>query len=263
MDGVLVSGRTVIPGAPEFINRLNELSHPFLVLTNNPIFTPGDLSHRLQSMGIDISQEQIFTSAMATARFLHSQRGSGGTAFVIGESGLTEALHDIGWILSDPSPEYVVLGETHSYSIDQISHAVRLLAGGAHFIATNPDASGPSEKGIEPACGAMAALMEKASGVAPFFVGKPNPLMMRSALNYLGVHSEDAVMIGDRMDTDIIGGIEAGMETILVLSGVTRRQDVAKYSYQPTTILNSVADWECSQSAIPVKSARLPAQLAC
>ena len=191
---------------------------------------------------------------MATATFLQSQRGSGGTAFVIGESGLTEALHDIDWVLTDTNPEYVVLGETHAYNIDQISHAVRLLANGAHFIATNPDASGPSERGLEPACGAMAALLEKASGVSPFFVGKPNPLMMRTALNYLGVHSENAVMIGDRMDTDIIGGIEAGMETVLVLSGVTRADDVKRFSYKPGSIIESVATLELSVdvSAVPV-----------
>ena len=241
MDGVLVSGKTVIPGAPEFIRRLIEGGHPFLVLTNNPVYTPRDLSHRLQKLGLEIPAERIFTSALATASFLQSQRPSGSTAFVIGESGLTEAMHDIGWFLTYDSPEYVILGETNSYNIDQISHAVRLLMGGAHFIATNPDASGPSERGIEPACGAMAALIEKASGVAPFFVGKPNPLMMRSALNYLKAHSENAVMVGDRMDTDIIGGIEAGMETILVLSGVTRASDVARFSYQPRSIVDSVA----------------------
>lgn len=241
MDGVLVSGKTVIPGAPEFISSLQENGHPYLVLTNNPVYTPGDLSYRLQTLGLNVPKDQIFTSAMATARFLYSQRGAGGTAFVIGESGLTEALHGIDWVLTDNAPEYVVLGETHSYDIDQISHAVRLLVDGAHFIATNPDASGPSEKGIEPACGAMAALIEKASGISPFFVGKPNPLMMRTALNYLGVHSEDAVMIGDRMDTDIVGGIEAGMETVLVLSGVTKAENVSRFSYQPGRIVDSVA----------------------
>ncbi len=250
MDGVLVSGRTVIPGACEFIQELRDCGHPFLLLTNNPVYTPGDLSHRLRTMGLDVPRERIFTSAMATASFLHSQRGAGGTAFVIGESGLTEALHGIDWIITDQRPEYVILGETHSYNIDQISQAIRLLADGAHFIATNPDASGPTEKGIEPACGAMAALMEKASGVAPFFVGKPNPLMMRTALNHLGAHSEDAIMIGDRMDTDIIGGVEAGMETVLVLSGVTRREDVARFSYQPTRIVNSVADLKLARPAL-------------
>lgn len=244
MDGVLVSGYRAIPGAPEFIRTLTARDLPFLVLTNNPAYTPGDLSHRLHSVGLEVPPDRIFTSAMATATFLQSQRGNSGTAFVIGESGLTEALHEIGWALTRENPEYVVLGETHSYNIDQISHAVRLLVGGAHFVATNPDASGPSERGIEPACGAMAALLEKASGVAPFFVGKPNPLMMRTALNYLGLHSENATMIGDRMDTDIVGGIEAGMNTILVLSGVTAREDVRRYSYQPAQIVDSVADIE-------------------
>jgi len=180
---------------------------------------------------------------MATARFLQSQKPNG-TAFVIGESGLTEAIHSVGYIITDHDPDYVVLGETYSYNLALITKAIRLVADGARFIATNPDPSGPSESGLVPACGAMAALIETASGVSPFFVGKPNPLMMRSALNYLDVHSEDTVMIGDRMETDIVAGVESGMETILVLSGVTRREDVARYPYQPTRIVESVAEIE-------------------
>ena len=181
---------------------------------------------------------------MATARFLAGQRPDGGTCYAIGESGLTEPLHQHGFVLTDHDPEYVVLGETNAYNLDQITRGIRFLIEGAHFIATNPDASGPSETGIVPACGALAALMERASGISPFFIGKPNPLMMRTALNYLGVHSEDTVMVGDRMETDIIGGVEAGMETILVLSGVTRREDVRRFSYQPSRIVDSVADIE-------------------
>ena len=163
---------------------------------------------------------------------------------MIGESGLTEAIHSIGYVITDHCPAYVVLGETNSYNRELITKAARLVAAGAHFIATNPDPSGPGEGGLVPACGAMAALIEKASGTSPFFVGKPNPLMMRTALNYLDVHSEDTVMVGDRMDTDIVAGVESGMETILVLSGVTRRQDVARYPYQPTRIVESVAEIE-------------------
>jgi NagD protein len=163
---------------------------------------------------------------------------------VIGESGLTEAIHGIGYIITDHNPDYVVLGEPHTYSTDMITRAVQMVAGGAHFIATNPDPSGPGERGIEPACGALAALIETASGRSPFFVGKPNPLMMRTALNYLDIHSEDTVMVGDRMETDILAGTESGMETILVLSGVTLREDVARYPYQPTHIVDSVADIE-------------------
>ena len=243
MDGVLISGHSIIPGAGRFIEKLKARQARYLVLTNTPIYTPGDLAHRLQTIGLDIPAERVFTSAMATANFLQSQRPNG-TAFVVGESGLTEAIHGIGYVITDRDPDYVVLGETDSYNLALISKAIRLVAGGARFIATNPDPSGPSEEGLVPACGAMAALIEKASGVSPFFVGKPNPLMMRTALNYLGVHSENTVMVGDRMDTDIVAGVQSGMETILVLTGVTRREDVDRYPYQPTRIVESVAEIE-------------------
>ena len=241
MDGVLINGTLLIPGADAFLERIRARGAEYLVLTNNPIHTGRDLAHRLQSMGLDVPEDRIYTSAMATAHFLHSQR-PGGKAFVIGESGLTQALHEIGYVITDRSPDYMVLGETLSYDLGLITTAVRLVADGARFVATNPDASGPSEGGVVPACGALAALIERATGVTPFFVGKPNPLMMRSALNYLGVHSENAVMVGDRMDTDIIAGVQAGLETVLVLTGVTRRQDVARFPYQPTHVLDSVAD---------------------
>jgi NagD protein len=243
MDGVLARGATLIPGAAEFIRKLQDHGVEYLVLTNNPLYTPRDLAHRLKTNGLEIPMERLFTSAMATARFLQSQRPNG-TAYVIGESGLTEAIHEAGYVITDIKPEYVVLGETHTYNITQITKAIRLIVAGARFIATNPDSSGPSERGIVPACGAMAALVEKASGKAPFFVGKPNPLMMRTALNYLGVHSEDTIMVGDRMDTDIVAGVESGMETILVLSGVTSRDMIERYPYRPTHILDSVADIE-------------------
>ena len=243
MDGVIVAGKTVIPGADAFINRMTERGTKFLIVTNNPMYTPLDLQHRLQAIGLNIPVKRFYTSAMATAQFLNAQQPRG-TAFVIGESGLTSALHEIGYILSDHNPDYVVLGETESYSFDRITKAVRLVAAGARFVATNPDVSGPSEQGIEPACGAMAALIEKATGVKPYFVGKPNPLMMRTALRYLGEHSETSIMVGDRMDTDIVAGMESGMETILVLSGVTRREDVQRFPYRPTHILNSVAEIE-------------------
>jgi NagD protein len=243
MDGVLVRGRTIIPGADAFIERLKTAGREFLILTNNPLYVPNDLSHRLKSSGLDVPPERIFTSALATARFLKSQKPNG-SAYVIGESGLTDAIHQIGYIITDEHPDYVVLGETHSYDLGQITRAIRLVTDGALFIATNPDPSGPSERGIVPACGAMAALIEKASGVSPFFVGKPNPLMMRQALNYLGVHSENTIMIGDRMDTDIVAGVMSGMDTILVLSGVTSRDQVARFPYQPTRVMESVADIE-------------------
>lgn len=241
MDGVLIHGSRLIPGADEFIQRLHTGNRKFLLLTNNSRHSPRDLAFNLQRNGLDISPENIFTSAMATARFLHTQKPSG-TAYVIGESGLTSALHDVGFIITDRDPDYVVLGETLNYNFDQITRATRLILGGARFIATNPDANGPVEDGIVPACGATAALMETASGIKAFFVGKPNPLMMRSALNYLGVHSEDTIMIGDRMDTDMVAGVQSGMDTILTLSGVTQLEQVAKYPYAPTYIVDSVAD---------------------
>lgn len=241
MDGVLVSGTHLIAGADGFLQRLKARGSKYLVLTNNPMYTPGDLSHRLGSLGLDVPPDIIFTSAIATARFLRSQRPNG-TAFVIGESGLTEAIHNVGYVITDLNPDYVVLGETLSYDIKLVTKAVRLISRGARFVATNPDASGPTESGIVPACGAMAALIERATGVSPFFVGKPNPLMIRTALNHLGLHSENTVMVGDRMDTDIVAGVEAGLDTILVLTGVTRREDVARFPFQPTHVLESVAE---------------------
>ncbi len=243
MDGVLVRGRSPIPGAQELIARLQSNEIPFLILTNNPMYTPRDLQHRLQSEGLDVPEDHLYTSAMATAKFLDTQR-PGGSAFVIGESGLTQALHDIGYILTSRDPDYVILGETTFYNFERIAQAIRYVAAGARFIATNPDPIGPSEKGMLPACGAMAALIEKATGVSPYFIGKPNPLMMRSALRYLQAHSEGTVMVGDRMDTDVVAGMESGMETILVLTGVTKAEEVERFPYRPTRVLNSVADIE-------------------
>jgi NagD protein len=240
MDGVLVHGRQPIPGAQEFLGRLVATRTPFLVLTNNPLYTPRDLSHRLSTVGLDIPEANLFTSALATAQFLAQQR-PGGTAFAIGEAGLTHALHQCGYTLTSQTPDYVVLGETHAYNLQHITQAIRLVLGGTRFIATNPDPIGPAEGGVTPACGAMAALIERATGVKPYYVGKPNPLMMRRALNSLGAHSEETVMVGDRMDTDIVAGMEAGMETVLVLSGVTRAEEVERYPYRPTRVVPSVA----------------------
>lgn len=239
MDGVLVRGQKAISGAQEFIERLKAGRARFLVLTNNPMYSQADLAYRLRAIGLDIPPANIFTSAMATAQFLHSQQPHG-TAFVIGESGLTSALHEIGYIITDHRPDYVVLGETIAYNFQQITKAMRLISAGARFIATNPDPAGPAETGLVPACGAMAALIEKATGRAPFFVGKPAPLMMRYALNYLGVHSQNTLMVGDRMDTDIIAGMQAGMDTILVLSGCTHPDELAAYPFKPTLVLDSV-----------------------
>jgi 5'-nucleotidase len=241
MDGVLVHEEQAIPGAAEFLARLRELGIPFLVLTNNSIYTRRDLSARLALSGLEVPEESIWTSALATARFLEEQR-PGGTAFVIGEAGLTTALHQAGYTMTEQDPDYVVLGETRTYSFERITHAIRLVTRGARFIATNPDPTGPSTAGPLPATGSVAALISRATGVDPYFVGKPNPLMMRSALNALGAHSESTTMIGDRMDTDIVSGLEAGLETILVLSGVTRREETERFTYRPSRIVDSVAD---------------------
>lgn len=241
MDGVLISGDTVIPGADQFVKRLNESQGKYLVLTNNPIYTAKDLAHNLKKMGLEVPPELIFTSAMATAQFLQKQRPNG-TAYVIGESGLTSAMHEAGYIITEHDPDYVVLGETSAFSLENLTKGIRLIIDGARFVATNPDPSGPTAMGIVPACGAVAAMIEKATGVSPFFIGKPNPLMVRTALNYLGVHSEETIIVGDRMDTDIIGGVQNGMDSILVLTGVTKPEQIERYSYIPTFVYDSVAE---------------------
>lgn len=243
MDGVIVRGTQPVPGAPEFIQRLKERDRRFLVLTNNSVYTPRDLANRLRYMGIDVPDDRVYTSGIATARFLHSQR-PGGTAYAIGEAGLTTALHDAGYVLTEHKPDYVVLGETSTYSFERITKAIRLVLDGARFIATNPDPIGPSEGGLAPSTGAVAALIEKATGVAPYYVGKPNPLMLRTALRVIDAHSEETVMIGDRMDTDIVMGIESGLETILVLTGVTTSEAVARFPYRPSRVVESVAHIE-------------------
>src|SRR5438132_6397277 len=245
MDGVILRGTTLIPGAAEFVAHLRAQDLPFLILTNNSLYTPRDLQVRLSYMGLHVQPEAIFTSALATAQFLHDQR-PGGRAYAIGESGLTTALHDIGYVLTDQEPEYVVLGETTAYSFERITRAIRFVTAGARFIATNPDAMGPGEGGIVPATGSVAALISAATGVKPYFVGKPNPLMMRTALRTLNAHSENSVMIGDRLDTDIIAGTESGLRTILVLSGVTTREEVERYPYRPTWVRESIADIKVS-----------------
>lgn len=241
MDGVLVSEEDVIPGADRLVARLRETGTPFLVLTNNSIYTRRDLSARLRLRGLEVPEESLWTSALATARFLEDQR-PGGSAFVIGEAGLTTALHESGYVLTEHAPDYVVLGETRNYSFERIARGIQLVAAGARFIATNPDATGPSPSGPLPATGAVAALISRATGVAPYYVGKPNPLMMRSALNAIDAHSETTVMVGDRMDTDVVAGIEAGLETVLVLTGVTSRDEVDRYPYRPSRVVASVAD---------------------
>jgi len=243
MDGVIVRGSELIPGADRFLARLQARGIKFLILTNNPMYTPIDLLHRLQRIGVNLTTDHLYTSAMATAHFLSQQKPQG-TAFVIGESGLTQALHEVGYVLTDHAPDYVVVGETTSLSYERLTQAVRLVTEGARLIATNPDPSGPGEGGLVPACGAIAAFIESATGVTPYFVGKPNALMMRNALRFLNEHSENAIMVGDRMDTDVRVGTEAGLETVLVLTGYTQREMVERYPYQPTRIVDSVADLE-------------------
>jgi NagD protein len=241
MDGVLVHEGNALPGAKEFLDRLVERRRRFLVLTNNSIFTPRDLAARLVRSGLHVPEESIWTSALATADFLTTQQ-PGGSAYVIGEAGITTALHEVGYTLTDRDPDFVVLGETRTYSFEAITRAIRLIENGARFIATNPDVTGPSEEGPLPATGSVAALITKATRREPYFVGKPNPMMLRSALNKIEAHSENTVMVGDRMDTDVVAGIEAGLETILVLSGSTHRIDIERFPWRPTRVLDSIQD---------------------
>ncbi len=241
MDGVLVHEDHAIPGASAFLERLAELGAPFLVLTNNSMYTRRDLAARLRAGGLRVPEESIWTSALATAQLLQQQR-PGGSAFVVGEVGLTTALHNVGYTLTDREPDYVVLGETRTYSFERITRAIRLIVAGSRFIATNPDNVGPSPNGPLPATGSVAALVSRATGIEPYYVGKPNPLMMRSALNAIEAHSEHTAMIGDRMDTDVVAGLEAGLHTILVLSGVSTRETAERYPYRPSRIVGSVAD---------------------
>ena len=241
MDGVLVREEHAIPGAAEFLRRLRERELPFMVLTNNSIYTRRDLAARLAQSELDVPEDAIWTSALATANFLDAQR-PGGSAFAIGEAGLTTALHDVGYTLTERAPDYVVLGETRTYSFERITTAIRLVAGGARFIATNPDPTGPAPAGLVPATGSVAALVTRATGVEPYYVGKPNPLMMRSALNAINAHSETTAMVGDRMDTDVVAGLEAGMHSILVLTGSTHREAAEAYPYRPSRIVESIAD---------------------
>jgi len=241
MDGVLVHEGHVLPGAVELISKWESDGTPFLVLTNNSIYTPRDLSARLVAGGLNVPEERIWTSALATAAFLDKQMPKG-TAYVIGETGMTQALHDIGYTQTDKNPDYVVLGETRNFNFENLTKAIRLINAGARFIATNPDATGPSAEGPLPATGSVAALITKATGMEPYIVGKPNPMMFRSAMRKIDAHSESTGMIGDRMDTDVVAGIEAGLHTVLVLTGISDEAEIKKYPFRPTEILNSVAD---------------------
>jgi NagD protein len=241
MDGVLVHEERAIPGAADFIQALQDNHRRFLVLTNTSIFTARDLRARLLASGINVPEDSIWTSALATAKFLADQM-AGGSAYVIGEAGMTSALHEVGFVLTETDPDYVVLGETRTYSFEAITRAIRLVEKGARFVATNPDATGPSPEGSLPATGSVAALITRATGIAPYYVGKPNPLMMRTALNRIEAHSESTIMVGDRMDTDVVSGIEAGLRTVLVLTGSTKEADIGHFPFRPTKVVNSIAD---------------------
>lgn len=240
MDGVLIHETKRLPYADIFINKLKENNTPFLILTNNSTYTTNTLSERLHNLGLDIQHNSIWTSSLATAEFLYSQDNNKSTVYILGEEGLKEAILNKGYTISNKSPEYVILGEMIEYNIDSITHGIRLILNGAKFIATNPDTTGPSHDGITPATGAIAALITSCTNVKPYYVGKPNPLMIREGLNQLSAHSENTAIIGDRMDTDIISGLEAGMYTYLMLTGITTKDDLNKYTYKPNKIINSL-----------------------
>jgi len=239
MDGVIYHGNRILDGVKEFVEWMIENDKKFVFLTNSAERTPHELSMKLERMGLNVSPDHFYTSAMATAEFLHTQK-SDSTAYVIGEAALTKALYDQRIYMNDVNPDYVVVGDTRTYSFEKIEKAIELVLKGAKLIGTNPDITGPTEKGIMPATGALIAPIEIATGKKAYFVGKPNPLMLRHGLKKLGCHSEDIAFVGDRMDTDIIAGIESNVDTVLVLSGVTSMEDIDLFPYRPKYILNGV-----------------------
>lgn len=241
MDGVIYHGNKLLPGVKEFVDWLYREEKNFLFLTNSSERSPKELQIKLARMGLEVDESHFYTSALATAKFISSQ-ASGCSAYVIGGAGLVTALHDAGITMNDVDPDYVIIGEGNTYNYENILKAVKLVMRGAKLIGTNSDLTGPAEDGIIPACRAMISPIEMATGQKAYFVGKPNPLMMRTGLRILGVHSEDAVMIGDRMDTDIVAGIETGLDTVLVLSGVTDQNEIKKFPYRPRLVLNGVGD---------------------
>ncbi len=241
MDGVIYHGNKILPGVREFIEWLHKEKKEYLFLTNNSGYTRVELNRKLARMGLDVPEERFYTSALATAAFLKEQ-SPGCSVYVIGEAGLFNALYDAGIVMNDVNPDYVVVGEGKTYSLDSITKATNLVLGGAKLIGANSDVSGPIENGIAPACGALTAPIEMATGTKAYYCGKPNPLMMRTGLRLLHCHSADAVMVGDRMDTDVISGLESGMSTVLVLSGVSTRETLRTYAYRPTMVLDGVGD---------------------
>ncbi len=241
MDGVIYHGKEILPGVAEFIQWLHAEDKKYLFLTNNSSLTPRELRQKLLRMGLDVTEDHFYTSALATAEFLKRQH-PGCSAYVIGEAGLSNALYDAGITMNEVDPDYVVVGEGKTYSLDTLNKAVDLVMKGAKLIGANPDVSGPVENGIVPACGALVAPIEIATGTKAYFCGKPNPLMMRTGLRLLGCHSAEAAMVGDRMDTDIISGLESGMSTVLVLSGVSSAETPKTFAYRPTITLGGVGD---------------------
>ncbi len=241
MDGVIYHGNSILPGVREFISWLQENKMKYLFLTNNSSLTPKELNIKLARMGLEVSEEHFYTSALATAAFLNEQSPNC-SAYVIGEAGLLNALYDVGITMNDVNPDYVVVGESKAYSLDTITHATNLVLKGAKLIGANSDVSGPTEDGIAPACRALVSPIEMATGVKAYFCGKPNPLMMRTGLKLLGCHSAEAIIVGDRMDTDIVSGLESGISTVLVLSGISTKKTLDEYAYRPSLVLNGVGD---------------------
>lgn len=241
MDGVVYHGNKILEGVTEFVNWMLSNNKGFVFLTNSSERTPHELSMKLERMGLSVSADHFYTSAMATAEFLHSQKPAC-TAYVIGEAALTKALYDQGIYMNDVNPDYVVVGETRSYNFEKLEKAIELVNKGAKLIGTNPDITGPTEKGIAPATGALIAPIEISTGKKAYFIGKPNPLMLRHGLKKIGCHSSEIAFIGDRMDTDIIAGIESNVDTILVLSGISKPEDVDKFPYRPKYIVGGVGD---------------------
>jgi NagD protein len=239
MDGVIYHGNQLLRGAAEFVQWLSANGKPFLFLTNSSERSPLELSQKLARLGIQVDPEHFYTSALATAAFLATQR-PGGSVYVIGEPGLIQALYDAGFTMNNVNPDYVVVGEGRGYSLETLERAVKLVRAGARLIGTNPDLTGPVEGGIVPACGSLVAPIELAGEVKAYFVGKPNPLMMRHGLRRLNAHRADTAIVGDRMDTDIVAGVESEIDTVLVLSGVTALADVPRFPYQPRYILEGV-----------------------
>jgi NagD protein len=242
MDGVLYRGSELIPGADVFIRHLRSRDIPFRLLTNNSQRTRRDVVAKVARLGIDVEEEHIYTSAMATARFLAQQK-PGGTAFVIGEGGLLTALHQNGYAVVDHEPDYVVVGEGRTFNLELVEAAVRMILGGAKLIATNLDPNCPTNHGLRPGCGAMVAMLEIATGVKAFSVGKPSPVMMRAARKELGLSTDETTMIGDTMETDILGGVQLGFHTVLVLSGGTKAEDLSRYAYRPDVVIESLAEF--------------------